>query len=113
MGQLPRAAATLQRGAAANPKDPDAWFELGLYYMTTHQYSLAEPPLRKAIDLGGDHRARRQYASCLEKLGRLDESLAQWAEILKLRPNDLAAQYNYDRVSKLVDSRNSKQDQKR
>ncbi len=48
---------------------------------------------------------RRQYAHCLEKLGKLDQSLEQWTAILEARPDDAAARRNYDRVKGVADAR--------
>lgn len=109
-GRETESVATLKRCIAANPSDPDAHFELGRHYMTDKRNVLAEEPLRKAIELGGDHLAHRQYAHCLEGLGRLSECLAEWAKILETLPNDAAARYNHDRVKGLLDAQNAPQE---
>jgi len=103
LGRKAESVATLKQCIAANPSNPDAHFELGRHYMTDKKYALAEEPLRKSVELGGDHLAHRQYAHCLENLGRLSESLAEWAKILETLPNDAAARYNYDRIKGLLD----------
>ena len=94
---------TLKRGVKAAPSDPDAHFELGFHYYRTNRYAPAEEPLRRAVELGGDHLARRAFAHCLEKLGKLRESLEQWEAIVAARPDDGAARVNLERVRKLVE----------
>lgn len=103
LGRGPVAVRTLKRCVAANPSDPNAYYELGNHYFITKKYALAEEPLRKSVSLGGDNLARRSYAHCLEKLGKLDEALAQWAAIVKANPKDGAARVNLNRVRKLID----------
>jgi hypothetical protein len=110
LGREAESVATLKKCIEANPSNPDAHFELGRHYMTEKQYALAEEPLRKSLELGGDHLAHRQYAHCLEKLGRLNESLAEWAKILETLPNDAAARYNHDRIKGLLDAQNAPQE---
>lgn len=104
LGREAESVATLRKCIEANPSNPDAHFELGRHYMTEKKYALAEEPLRKSVELGGDHLAHRQYAHCLEKLGRLSESLAEWSKILETLPNDAAARYNSDRLKGLLDA---------
>ena len=102
LGRESESVATLKRCIAANPKDPAAHFELGFHYMTDEKYALAEPDLRRSVELGGDHLCIRQYANCLEKLGRPREALELWSKLLAMRPNDSAARFNCDRLAKLL-----------
>jgi len=88
----------LADGVKAASKDPESYYNQGFHYFNTKRYTLAEAPLRKSVALGGDHRARRTYAHCLEKLGKLSASLKQWAELKKLRPHDGSVSSNYKRV---------------
>lgn len=100
MGDDATAIRTLKRGIEALPENPETYGALGQHYWLTKRYALAEEPLRKAIELGGDHLIRRPYALSLEKLGKIEESLAQWEVIVKERPNDPAAPMNVERLSK-------------
>ncbi len=95
---------TLRDMVAANPQDPDAYFEQGEYYMRVNDFAHAEEPLRKSVELGGGQMNRRQYAHCLEKLGKIREAFDQWAILLQALPNDPAVRYNYDRVKKILDA---------
>ncbi len=102
MGDDAAAIRTLNRGIEAMPEDPETFGALGEHYWITKRYDLALEPLRKSIELGGDHLVRRKYANALEKLGKIEESLAQWEEILKEVPDDGAAPLNIDRLKKLL-----------
>lgn len=99
---------TLNRLVAANPRDPDAYYELGLHYMNAKDFAHAEAPLRKSVELGDDKLVRRLFAHCLEGEGKLNECLDQWTIILQALPNDAAAQYNHDRIKKLLDAGSGK-----
>lgn len=105
LGRDREAVATLIRGTLAAPGDPEAHFALGQHYYNTNRFLHAVGPLRKAAELGGDPLSVRLYAHCLERLGRLHQSLAQWAKLLKSHPEDAAAQRNYDRVRQLIQDR--------
>ena len=106
MGRNAAAICTLRRGIAAAPSDPRGYSELGHHYYITHRYELAEGPLSRSVALGGDHLARRSYAHCLERLGKLSESLEQWSALRELRPTDLSLVVNHERVKKLLDAAN-------
>ena len=113
LGRDEQAINTLKRGIAIAPDDPEMHFELGFHYFNTKRYRLARGPLKKALDLGGDNLIRRQYAHCLEKLGRCEECLSQWEKLLALFPDDQVVKMNYERVRGIVNSEqgtvNSKQ----
>lgn len=102
MGRNVEAIGTLHRAVRAAPTDPDACFHLGYHHFNLKKYSAAEQPLRKSVELGGDHLARRTYAHCLEKLGKLEASLREWKALLEIRPGDGSAILNCDRLRKLI-----------
>lgn len=93
---------TLERGTKAVPESPDTWGALGQHYWLTKRYALAEAPLRKSVELGGDHLYRRSYAHSLEKLGKTEECVRQWEAIVEECPEDGAAKNNLERLRKLV-----------
>lgn len=98
MGNDATAIRTLRRGVAAAAANPEAHFNLGYHYFNTKRYTQALPSLERAVKLGGDMISRRTYAHCLERLGRLRESLDCWESILKTDPTDGVANLNRDRV---------------
>jgi tetratricopeptide (TPR) repeat protein len=106
MGDDAAAIKTLNRGVKAIPDCPDTWGALGQHYWMTKRYELALEPLRKAIELGGDHTIRRPYAYCLEKTGQLEKCLAQWEVLVKECPDDPAAPLNAERIRKKVAEQN-------
>ena len=103
---------TLKRGIAADPKSPDAWYELGLHYYRIKNYKLAEGPLRKSVELGGDMFAHRFYAHCLEKVGKLNEAVEQWQIIIRNDPKDDTAKINMERVKKRLNVERPKKNSK-
>ena len=98
MGQNAQAVRTLNRAIAANPDDPESHAGLGAHYFNIKEYALAEEPLKKAVELGADHLIHRTYAHCLEALGKLRESLAEWERLLETRPSDGAIRLNRDQL---------------
>jgi tetratricopeptide (TPR) repeat protein len=107
LGRDADARRTLNRGIKAAPKDSDAYFNLGEHYMITKRYALAENPLKRAVDLGGTPLARRAYAHCLERLGKIKDALDQWNYLVTNCPTDPAAgvaRQNRDRIQKLIDA---------
>ncbi|MCD6351679.1 MAG: tetratricopeptide repeat protein, partial [Armatimonadetes bacterium] len=78
-------------------------FHLGFYYLQHKQPQEAEPYLRRAVQQDpSDDLARRIYAHCLEKLGRLTEAAGHWRVILRHNPTDGAARLNLGRLEKLM-----------
>jgi len=102
LGRDPAAIRTLNCAISACPSDPEAYYGLGFHYYRTKRYARAEKPLNRAVELGGDHRTRRTYAHCLERLGKLDKALEQWSAVLALCPEDAAAEQNSARVKNLI-----------
>ncbi len=98
LGRNQEADRMLADGVKAAPKDPDTYFNQGFHFYNTKRYGKAEAPLRTSVKLKGDHRARRTYAHCLEKLGKLNEALQQWGELKRLLPKDGTVLTNYNRV---------------
>lgn len=98
LGRDAQAIGTLYRGVKAVPSDPTPYFELGMHYFRTKRYALALKPLRDSVALGGDHRSRRTYAHCLERVGKLQEAVEQWEAIVAADPSDGAAKQNLERL---------------
>jgi len=99
MGRTAEAIGEYHRCIRQNPNDPHGYYYLGAYYLQHGQPAAGVPYLSKAVELEPeDPLSRRALAHCLEKVGRLEEALAQWEAILKLNPSDGAALLNRDRV---------------
>jgi len=105
MGRESQAVNTLNRAIAANPKDPDSYYQLGLHYFVAKKYNSAIRPLKASLDIKDDSIVRRTYAHCLEKVGRLKAALAQWEIIVNNNPNDGAAIKNRDKVKNILETR--------
>ena len=104
MGQDQAGIHTMNRCIADNPNSAEAFSELAFYYTRSRRWPLAEWSLKKAVELGTDVQTRKTYAHCLEKLGKIQESLAIWTKLKKELPNDGAINNNYLRVLKLSNS---------
>ena len=100
-GYNAEAIGTYHRGIAANPNDPEAYFNLGFHYHNTHKYSPALIYLKQAVALGGRSIMRHVYAHALEKSGQVAASLAEWEQMLHDSPQDPLARLNYERLRKL------------
>jgi tetratricopeptide (TPR) repeat protein len=98
LGRGNQAVNTLRSAIKAYPKNPDAYYNLGLHYSVIKRYDLAEEPLRKSVNLKAYKHNRRTYAHSLEHVGKLDKALAQWDAILIDNPSDDVARNNRDRV---------------
>ncbi|MCX7598044.1 MAG: tetratricopeptide repeat protein [Armatimonadetes bacterium] len=106
MGRTAEAIGEYHRCIRQNPRDPHGYYYLGTYYLQHDQPAAGMPYLQKAVELEPENPlSRRALAHCLEKIGHLDEALAQWETILKLNPTDGAALHNRDRVRKELESR--------
>jgi tetratricopeptide (TPR) repeat protein len=102
MGRNRDAIYVLIRAVEAMPFDPQPYFELGMHYFRTKQYTLAEKPFAKAVQLRPDFHTRRMYAHCLEKVGKLQEALEQWALLVSDDPTDVVAKRNLERLERLI-----------
>lgn len=98
------AISTLKRGIAATPKNYESYYNMGTHYYNTKRYKESEYYLQKAVQLGGDHLARRMYAYSLGKNGKLGKAMFQWKEIIRLRPDDQAAKRMYEKIRNQVNS---------
>lgn len=107
MGRSTDAVGTLRRSVASSPGDPSAWHNLGQHYFRVYRYDLAEAPLAKAVELGGDHLTVRTYAHCLERLGRPKDALRQWQSLRETRPDDGSVIVNLERLQRIIDGAGS------
>ena len=105
LGRNTEAIGTLHRAVRIAPDDPESHFGLGHHYFNLKRYTLAEEPLRRAVELGGDHLAQRAYAHCLERLGKVHAARDRWAALLEDRPDDGSVIRNYERLQRLLEGK--------
>jgi superkiller protein 3 len=85
----------LERAIALDPKNADAYFNLGLLLRNSGDQKGALLAFQKAIGLDADTlESRRQLVSILISQERWDEILEQCREILKRNPNDWNIRYS-------------------
>jgi tetratricopeptide (TPR) repeat protein len=103
MGRHTEAIGTYHRCIQRVGGSNHGYFYLGFYYYQHEFMNQAEPYLRRAVEMAPeDHLARRAYAHCLERLGRIPDAIAQWEAILRYRPDDGAALTNLRRLEALA-----------
>ncbi|HEX2952199.1 MAG TPA: tetratricopeptide repeat protein [Armatimonadota bacterium] len=88
-----------QRMIAANPNNPDGYFELGLFYVRLHNDTEAVKWLGRAVQLGLRAPKNHLYGLALTRLGRNEEALAFWRQVLADSPNDEIAQREIGRLT--------------
>ncbi|MHB9130253.1 MAG: tetratricopeptide repeat protein [Armatimonadota bacterium] len=100
-GRTEQAIAYYNRMIEANPTDPQAYFEMGVFY-TFHLKNDAEAVrwLEKAVALGIPLPRRHVYGHVLAKLGRTAEALAFWKQVLAEQPDDEVARREIEKLSK-------------
>jgi len=88
------------RMIAANPTEPQAYFEAGYYYyINQRNYAAALPYLEKSVALGLSSPTRHLYGHCLERLGRAEDALAFWRTVLAEEPTNEVAQRQIARLT--------------
>ncbi len=89
-GRLDEAVASFDRAVALSPDFADALAGRGLLHLEAGRAEAAARDLGRAIELGSrDLNARAGLAEAMAKLGRLDQALATYANLIADRP-DLA-----------------------
>jgi tetratricopeptide (TPR) repeat protein len=89
------AASLLQRSLEQDPKQKNAWDDLGLAYAGLNQHDDAVAAFRKQIELDPYHsRANGDLASELLVQGKQDEALAAYKKQAEITPSDKLAHKN-------------------
>jgi tetratricopeptide (TPR) repeat protein len=95
IGDNARAVETFQKALEVHPKEPQLWFEFGMYYARQQQWELAVKNLETASELEPEN---RQYVNtigfCLARAGHYDESLAYFQKAV----GEGMAHYNVARM---------------
>ncbi len=97
-GHPDAAADTRTRMIAENPKNPEAYFEVGLYYFNTRNDAEAVTWLAQAVQLGLPSPKRHLYGHALVHLGRKDDALTFWRHVAQEDPADEVAKRERDKL---------------
>lgn len=99
------AQAMYDRMIAANPDDPRGYFEVGMYYCThLKQDQEAVKWFEQAVKHGLGSPERHMYGIVLRRLGRNEEALAFWRQVLADDPENATAKREIDHLTgKAVD----------
>ena len=88
-GDLPGAAAVVQRVRLSEAENVEAWLRLGRIAQQAREPGIAEPFFRRAVELRPDlASARQQYGLNLLVLGRVQDAARELAEAVRLDPRD-------------------------
>jgi len=94
------AEALYQQGIAANPGDPDLYFECGFFYRERKQYDKAVAMFRLVVKYGGTKPQQRMLPNTLEEAGRKQEALAEWRKLSQRFPEDIIAKNKIARLER-------------
>jgi len=102
LGDSPGADAFLRLGVARNPARYDLYTEMGQHLFRTRRFRDALPYLKKgAAYQNAPAPALASLAHCYERVGRLDEAIAAWRQIVKRFPAFLSGPSNLRRTESL------------
>lgn len=105
-GDAPGADAFLRMGVKRNPGRYDLYTEMGQHLFRTKRYSDALPYLKSGTRYkNAPAPAWSSLAHCYERVGRLNDALATWRQIVKRFPAYRAGPTNLRRVQALQQSR--------
>src|SRR5260370_10321372 len=83
------AADLLKRAVDQDPKQKDAWEDLGLAYAGLNQHDQAIGAFRKEIEMNPEHaRANSDLAGELQQEGKLEEAVAAYKKQTEITPSD-------------------------
>ena len=98
--QIERAMSYYAKMIEHNPINPEAYYTVAHYYFFTRQdYATALTYLEQMMQYHAPMLQRHLYAHCLEKLGRTQEALAAWQQMLADEPHDDVAQRAIERLT--------------
>ncbi len=97
--KLPEAEALLEGAAAEDPKDPHAWYALGLLYRNENSAAKALEAFQKVVALKpSDPDAHYMVASVYFELNNLPSSKAEYQKAIALDPHHASAIFGMARV---------------
>lgn len=89
-GRYPEAKVLLRQACEADPRDPEAWYGLGLANGLIGDFMSATACFERVVRLNpGSAGAYRNLAKALVKLGRFEEAVAAYRGVLRIAPADL------------------------
>lgn len=97
-GKDAEAVALYKKGIAANPNRYEVYFELGMYYYRKKDFANAEVNFSAATKHAPPAFVWKILAHSLEKLGRLEDSLAAWDKAKAIDPKDPVIEINMSRI---------------
>jgi tetratricopeptide (TPR) repeat protein len=96
-GQYSLALEAYQRAGTQNPKDPDVSYRLARVYLKMDKPDKALEYIARSLEMKSQENGYSLKAQIMEKLGRKDEAVAAYREVLKSNPDDINVQFELNK----------------
>ena len=90
-GRIDESLVASQKSVQLDPKDAEAYYNLGIVMQELGRLDEAEAIYKKAITLKPDHKAYNNLGIVMQELGRLDEAEASYKKAITLKPDFIQA----------------------
>ncbi len=90
-GKIDQSLVASQKSVQLDPKDAEAYYNLGIVMQELGRLDEAEAIYKKAITLKPDHKVYNNLGNVMQELGRLDEAEASYKKAITLKPDFIQA----------------------
>ncbi len=90
-GRIEESLAASKKSVQLNPKDAEAYYNLGIVMQDLGKLDEAETVYKKAITLKPDHKAHNNLGIVMQDLRRLDEAEANYKKAIAMKPDFVQA----------------------
>lgn len=89
-----------------NPDRYEPYHEFGMYYWQRHQWAKAAEQFRSAVEAEAPRALQHMLPHALERMGELEEAVAEWRAIQKRFPDDPIPERHIDRLEQEIENHN-------
>ena len=90
-GRIEESLVASKKSVQLNPKDAEAYYNLGIVMQDLGKLDEAGTVYKKAISLKPDHKAHNNLGIVMQDLGRLDEAEANYKKAIAMKPDFIQA----------------------